>query len=131
MAAKLEPWAPGDARVPPGSHLHDRGTWYHEHEGGGQHHEHERLPWNAHRTKDRAYTGRGAGGTGGSIALIVAGIVIMAYLGRNYGVCQNVLVQAASSGACAQASLWHWAGIIIAVIGGLCFIEEIARGRRR
>jgi len=70
------------------------------------------------------------GGIGGGVALAVLGVALIVFLGRNYTVCQNVLVQATSQSACQGASLFHWAGIVLMILGGAAVLGGVIAGGR-
>lgn len=129
MTKLLDPWLPGDERVPPGAHLHDGGLWYHEHPNGGQYHEHERLPWNAHKTKNRPAR---AHAPASGLALIILGIVAVVYFNHNYVVCGSALNRALADNQapCTVADFAHYAGIVMIILGVLYEAAAIFQRRR-
>jgi hypothetical protein len=78
-----------------------------------------------------------AGDIGGGIAaavgvlLVIAGYVLVALIGRDYGPCQGVVAAAVSPGACEQASAAHWGGLIALVAGGVTLLTMLVSVFRR
>jgi hypothetical protein len=74
--------------------------------------------------------GSGIGAAVG-ILCVIAGYVLVALIGRNYGPCQGIASAAFSPGACEQASAAHWGGLIVLVAGGMILLAMLASLFRR
>lgn len=77
------------------------------------------------------------GDIGGGIAaalgilLLIAGYVLVALIGRNYGPCQSAVAAAVSPGMCEHASAAHWGGLIAIAAGGVILLATVISLFRR
>jgi hypothetical protein len=100
-------------------HMH--GSFVHDHAGGEIPHDHP---------PPGSEPPRGNGGwLGAAGVLAVVGAAVFFLLGRNYGLCQSVLVASnqANDSACGTATTMHFLGIVIWVCAGVCLLAGLTR----
>jgi hypothetical protein len=100
-------------------HMH--GSFVHDHVGGEIPHDHP-PPGSEPRS------GNG-GWLGAACVLAVIGAAVFFLLGRNYGLCQSVLVASdtANDTACGTATTMHFLGIVIWVFAAVCLLAGLTR----
>jgi hypothetical protein len=68
-------------------------------------------------------------GIGGGVLVVVAGIIAIAYLGKDYSTCQ--LLGAGADPHCETTALFHWGGIVVLLIGAVIIARAIISANRK
>jgi hypothetical protein len=89
---------------------------------------HLRASWRWHGLASDVGSGLAAAA---GVMLVLAGFVMVAILGRNYGPCQSTVTATLSPAACNSASVIHWGGITGLVAGGAVILATMVSAARR